>query len=91
MELEGYKGLFVMVQSRRTLGVQTVSLRLSVLSGFRDCFGPKKAVFGAQNAQFWEGTCRLGNPRPGAPPVRFWLKTWIWPGHHLGFRMARIE
>jgi hypothetical protein len=23
-------------------------------------------------------------PRPDAPPVTFWLKTWIWQGHHLG-------
>ena len=30
-------------------------------------------------------------PRPGAPPVSFWLKTWIWQGHHLGSRMARVE
>ena len=25
------------------------------------------------------------------PPVSFWLKTWIWQGHHLGSRMARVE
>ena len=61
-------------------------------------FWAKKGCFGAQNAQFWEGTSRLGAPYPGrpypgvgAPPVIFWLKTWIWQGHHLGFRMARVE
>ena len=25
------------------------------------------------------------------PPVSFWLKTWIWQGHHLGSRMAKVE
>ena len=30
-------------------------------------------------------------PRPGPPPVSFWLKTWIWQGHHLGSRMAKVE
>ena len=53
-------------------------------------FWAKKGCFGAQNAQFWEGTSRLGAPRPGAPPVSLWLKTWIWQGHHLGCRMARV-
>ena len=28
-------------------------------------FGPKKGLFGAQNAQFWEGTSRLGASTPG--------------------------
>ena len=28
-------------------------------------FWPKKGCFGAQNAQFWEGTSRLGAPAPG--------------------------
>ena len=42
-----------------------VSLRLSILNEFRDCFGPKKAVLGAHNAQFWEGTSQLGAPGPG--------------------------
>ena len=23
--------------------------------------------------------------------VSFWLKTWIWQGHHLGSRMAKVE
>ena len=48
----------------------------------------KKGCFGAQNAQFWEGTSRAAPP---APPVSFWLKTGIWQGHHLGSRMARVE
>ena len=28
-------------------------------------FWAKKGCFGAQNAQFWEGTSRLGAPVPG--------------------------
>ena len=28
-------------------------------------FWAKKGCFGAQNAQFWEGTSRLGAPAPG--------------------------
>ena len=28
--------------------------------------------------------------RPGALAVSFWLKTWIWQGHHLGSRTARL-
>ena len=58
------------------------------LPSFTRFLGPfwaKKGCFGAQNAQFWDGTSRLG------PPVSFWLKTWILPGHHLGSRMARVE
>ena len=46
MELEGDKGLFVTGQLRRMWSVATVSLHLAVLSGFRDCFGQKKAVLG---------------------------------------------
>ena len=48
-------------------------------------FWAKKGCFGAENAQLWEGT------GAGAPPVSFWLKTWIWQGHHLGSGMARVE
>ena len=44
------------------------------------CFWPK-------TAPIWEGTSRVGAPAPG-PPVSFWLKTWIWQGHHLGSKMA---
>ena len=48
-------------------------------------FWAKKGCFGAKNAQFWEGTSRLG------ALWSLWLKTWIWQGHHLGNRMARVE
>ena len=41
--------------------------------------------------KFWEGTSPSWRPRPGMPPVSFWLKTWIWQGHHLGNRMAKVE
>ena len=38
---------------------------LAVFIGFWGCFGPKKAILGAHNAQFWEGPCPLGPPAPG--------------------------
>ena len=91
MELDGKKGLLVTGQSRRTSSVQTVCRCLPVLTEFRGSFGPKKGFFRAENAQFWEGTSKLGAPAPRAPPVSFWLKTWIWQDHHLGSRMVRIE
>ena len=52
-------------RSRRTWSVRMVCLRLAVLSGFRSGFCPKKGCFGAENAQFWEGTSKLGAPAPG--------------------------
>ena len=61
----------------------TVPLCLAVLSGVRGHFGPKKAVLG--------GHLPTWRPCPGVPPVSFWLKTWIWQGHHLGSRMAGVE
>ena len=42
--------------------------RLSSVGRFEWVLGPfwaKKGCFGAQNAQFWEGTSRLGAPAPG--------------------------
>ena len=64
MELEGNKRLFVKGQSRRAWSVPTVSLRLSVLSGFEDCFGPKKAVLGHKMRSFGRA------PPNSAPPPR---------------------
>ena len=64
-ELEGKNRLLVTGQSRRTCSVATVCSRLAILSGFRGWFGPKNGCFGAQNAQFWEGTSRLCAPAPG--------------------------
>ena len=44
------------------------------------------------NLTLSSGLKRWGPPiRYGAPPVSFGLKTWIWQGHHLGSRMARVE
>ena len=90
VELKGTRGLFDPVKSSRTCSVATVSLRLAVLTGF---FG---AVLG-QKRPFWGTKCAvLGGhlptwrPRPGPPPVSFWLKTWIWQGHHLGSKMAKV-
>ena len=43
--------------------------RLPLFSRFDWVSGPfwaKKGCFGAQNAQFWEGTSRLGAPPRGA-------------------------
>ena len=75
VDLEGKNELFVMGQLRRTWSVATVSLRLAILIRFWGRLGPKEAIlgsfhakrgcFGAQNAQLWEGTSRLGAPAPG--------------------------
>ena len=64
VELGGNKELLVTVKSSRTCSVAAVCLRLAVMTGFWGRFGPKKACFVAQNAQFWEGTSRLGSPAP---------------------------
>ena len=82
---------------QRALGHGAIKAHVACSNGFPSFvrfewvagqFWAKKGCFGAQNAWFWEGTWR---PCPGAPPLSFWLKTWIWQGHHLGFRMARVE
>ena len=65
VELKGSRGLFDTVKSSRTWDVATVSLCLGILPGFVGLFWAKKGCFGAQNAQFWEGTSRLGASAPG--------------------------
>ena len=89
-EFKGTMGLFETAKSNRTCSVRTVSLRLGVLRGFR-------GLFWAKNGCLWHKLRRFGRappnlaPPPRAPPVSFWLKTWIWQGHHLGSRMAKVE
>ena len=59
--------------------------RMAILNGSLGHFGPKMALFGPKNALIWGGgggglvVWRL---RRRAPLVSFWLKTWIWQGHH---------
>ena len=72
------------------MDVATVCLYLVVWSGFWDFFEPKKAVSGHKMRIFGRAPPDLAAP-PGAPTLSFWLKTWIWQDHHLGFRMARVE
>ena len=57
------------------------------------CFEPLLGLFWAKNGCFWPKTAQLPTwrHRPGPPPVSLWLKTWIWQGHHLGSRVARVE
>ena len=50
----------------------------------------KKRLFWGTKCAVLGGHLPTSRPRPGAPPVSFWLKTWIWQGHHLGNRMARV-
>ena len=89
MDLEGNKGLFVTRKSRRIWCVATVSLRWSGFNGLRAVLGEKRLFWGT-NCAVLGGHLPTWRPRPGAPPVIFWLKTWIWQGHHLGSRMARL-
>ena len=90
VELEGTRGRFDTVKSSRTCGVATVTLRFGVLPKFGGCFG-QKSLFVAQNCTDLGGHLQTWRPRPGPPPVSFWLKTWICQGHHLGSRMAKVE
>ena len=62
------------------------------------CFEPLLGLFWAKNGCFLAQNCAdLGGhhptwrPRPGPPPLSFWLKTRIWQGNHLGSRMAKVE
>ena len=48
-------------------------------------FGAKKGSFGEQNAQFWEGTTRLG------ATGEFLAQNLNWQGHHLDSRMATVD
>ena len=66
MELEGNRGQFVTGQSRRTWGAATVSLRLSILTGYKGRFGPKKAVLGHKMRSFGRAPPDLAPPPRGA-------------------------
>ena len=66
MELEGKKGLLVTGQSRRMSNVGTVCLHLAIFSGFREYFGPKKAVLGHKMRTFGRAPPDLGPPPRGA-------------------------
>ena len=58
--------------------------------GFGAVLG-QKMLFRGTKCAVLRGHHPTWRPCPGAPPVSFWLKTWIWQGHHLGYRMARVE
>ena len=66
VELKGARRLFDTVNSSRTCSVTTVSLRLAVLSGFRGCFGPKKAFLGHKIRSFGRAPPNLAPPSRGA-------------------------
>ena len=89
VELKGTSKLFDTVKSSRTCNVLTVSLRLGVSPGFWGCLG-EKLLFLAQTCADLGGHLPTWRPRPGPPLVSFQLKTWIWQGHHLGFKMVRV-
>ena len=88
VELKGTRGLFDTVKSCRTWGVATVSLHLGVIARVLGAIWGETWLFLAQNCAVLGGHLRTWHPRPGPPPVSFWLKTWIWQGHHLGSKMA---
>ena len=66
MELESKEGLLVTRQLRRTWSVPTVSLRLSVLTGFWGCLGPKTAILGHKMRSFGRAPPDLAPPPRGA-------------------------
>ena len=65
VELGGNKDLLVTVKSSRTWTVASFSPSFGRFDGVSGRFWAKKGCFGAQNAQIWEGTSRLGAPAPG--------------------------
>ena len=60
----------------------------SLFALVRGLFWAEKWLFLAQKCADLEGHLPTSRDRPGAPPVSFWLKPWIWQGHHLGSQMA---
>ena len=66
VELGGNQELLVTVKSSRTCSVATVNLRLAVMTGFRGCFGPKKAVLGHKMRSFGRAPPDLAPPPRGA-------------------------
>ena len=90
-ELKGTRGLLDTVKSSRMCSVATGSLRLVVFEWVLRLFWGKKGLFWGTKCAVLESHLPTWRPRPGAPPVSFWLKTWIWRAHHLGSRMARVE
>ena len=86
MVLEGKKELFVTGHTGRTCSVGTVPLSLAVLSGSRGRFAPKKAALGRKMRSFERAPPNFPPPPLGATG-EFWLKIWIWQGHHLGNRI----
>ena len=91
VELNGTRGLFDTVKSSRTWNVGTVSLLLGVFARVWGLSWAKNGCFGGTKCAVLGGHLPTWRLRPGPPPVSFWLKTWIWQGHHLGSRMARVE
>ena len=92
MELEGNKGLLVTEQS--SVAIKACMNRFPLFGRFEWVLGPfwaKKGCFGAQKCAVVGGHLPTWRPCPGAPPVSFWLKTWIWQGHHLEYEVDRVE
>ena len=57
---------FVKSKGRCTCGLGTISLRLSVLNGFRGSFGPTKLVLGHRMRSFGRAPSNLAPPPRGA-------------------------
>ena len=87
VELKGTRELFDTVKSSRTWSVAAVCIVWLFCTLPRAVLG-EKWLFLAQNCADLGGHLPTWRPRPGPPPVSFWLKTWIWQGHHLGSKMA---
>ena len=84
-------GLMVHVVDTSIIGAQLRRAQEALYCGIK---GPtshlKPAVLGTKCVVLG-GHLPTWSPRPGAPPVSFWLQTWIWQGHHLGYKMLRVE
>ena len=81
---------------QRALSHGAIKAHLGCCQRFPPCvpfdwvLGQKKLFWGTKCAVVGEHlpTCR---PHHVTPPPSFWLKNWIWQGHHLGNRMATAE
>ena len=73
VELKGTRGLFDTVRSSRTCSVGTVLRCLAILTGFRGCFGPKRAVLGHKMRSFGRAPPDLAPPPRGATG-EFWAQ-----------------
>ena len=89
VELKCTIGLLDKAKSSCTLDLPLFRFSWAFCPSFGAISG-EKWLFLAQNCADLGGHLPTWRPRPGPPPVSFWLKTQIWQGHQEGSRMAKV-